>query len=113
MDLRTFIKQALVDIVNGVKDAQTEAGEGVFVPGGTGSDYEGIRLGVTHLQTVDFTVSVAVDNTEGRKAKIGVVSAIIGAGMESDRSQVSGHTSVLKFKIPIQLPKSGEAEYDE
>lgn len=113
IELRAFIKQALLDIVNGVSDAQKEAGEGVFVPAGTGSDYEGIRLGVTHIQSVEFSISVTADTSTGKNAKIGVLGAIVGGAVSAGDSASNSHVSRISFKVPVQLPVSGRADFHE
>lgn len=107
MDLRTFIKQALLDIVEGVKDAQGATPEGTVVPGGFNRSFDNVAHGVSEIQAIDFTVTVTIDEKKGRQAKLGVMSAIVGAGMASDVNNSSAQSSVLKFKIPIQMPLSG------
>lgn len=113
IELHTFIKQALLDIVNGISDAQKEAGQGVFVPAGIGSDYECIRLGVTHLQSVEFSISVTADSSTGKSAKIGVLGGIVGGALSAGDSAANSQVSRISFKVPVQLPVSGRADFHE
>ena len=106
MELRTFIKQTLEDIVGGVSDAQESLPEGQIIPS-VKSDYKSVEHGIYHIQTVEFEVLVNAEETKGKGAKIGVVSSLIGAGLSSSRAEGSTQSTKLKFKIPISFnPKS-------
>jgi hypothetical protein len=107
MELRSFIKQALLDIVEGVKEAQGETESGTVVPGGFHKTIENVECGLSEVQAVDFTITVSIDETKGRKAKLGVFSGIVGGQLKSDVENANAQSTVLKFKIPIQLPTSG------
>jgi len=105
MELRTFIKTALLDIVGGVTDAQDEIKSGQIVPNSINKSYKAVELGISELQAVDFEVSVSAEETSGTEGKLGVVTAFIGAGASRKSTNESSNTSKLKFSIPIQLPK--------
>lgn len=113
MELRSFIKQALLDIVEGVKDAQAETASGTVVPGGFLKNIQNAERGLSEIQAIDFTVTISIDETSGRTARLGVLSGIVGAGLASDTAKADAHSTVLKFKIPIQLPTSGYLMPDE
>jgi hypothetical protein len=106
MELRTFIKTALLDIINGITDAQESTEPGIIVPAGISRNYESVKQGVSELQAIDFEVCVRAEKTAGTEAKLGVVTAIIGAGLSGKQSDELGHSSTLKFRIPINLPTS-------
>jgi hypothetical protein len=106
MELRTFIKTALLDIINAVKDAQVEV-KGKIVPGGVKLNYESVKHGVSEIQVVDFEVMVEADESKGSEGKLGVVNSIIGAGIAGKSESGVKHSNVLKFRIPIKLPTSG------
>jgi len=108
MDLRTFIKTALLDIVGGVTDAQGATPAGTIVPGGVHQSFKSVEHGVSELQAVDFEVCVRAEKAEGTEAKLGVVTAILGAGVSGKSSGETGQTSTLKFRVPIKLPTSGK-----
>jgi hypothetical protein len=108
MELRTFIKTALLDIMGGVTDAQKEITSGHIVPDGINKSFKAVEHGISELQAVDFEVSVSAEETSGTEGKLGVVTAIIGAGISGKNTNESSNTSKLKFSIPIQLPKMGE-----
>ena len=108
MELRMFIKTALLDIIGGVTDAQDEITSGHIVPNGINQSFKAIEYGVSELQSVDFEVSVSAEETSGTEGKLGIVTAFIGAGVSEKSTNESSNTSKLKFSIPVQLPKMGE-----
>jgi len=105
MELRTFIKQALSDIIGAVEDSQNEIKNGRIVPSGISRSYESIKHGVGELQVVDFEVSVTAEESKGSEGKLGVISAVVGAGVAGKSTAENAHSSTLRFKIPIELPK--------
>jgi hypothetical protein len=107
MELRTFVKTALLDIVGGITDAQNETEEGTIVPGGINKNYKSVKHGVSELQGVDFEVCVTAEESKGTEGKLGVVSSIVGAGVAGKSSNEQTQSSSLKFRVPIQLPTSG------
>jgi len=111
MNLRAFIKQALLDIVGGVEDAQNEIKAGEIVPYVEDS-YKSVEVGIHNLQPVEFDVSVSAGAESGSEARISVVAAVIGGGAKGSSNASSGHVANLKFKIPVKLPhkKDPEAE---
>jgi len=106
MDLRTFIKTALLDIVNAVKDAQSET-EGCFVPGGVNQTFESVKHGVSEIQVIEFQVMVEADETKGTEGRLGVVNSFIGAGISGKSGTETKQSNTLKFRIPLKLPTSG------
>ncbi|MDU9406349.1 hypothetical protein RTH74_01950 [Pseudomonas sp. zfem001] len=106
MELRTFVKETLKDIIGGVQDAQREIESGKIVPVLNEETWNGLQTGLTSIQAVSFEVSVNAVEREGSEAKLNVVAAVIGGGVRGDSSTASEHTAKLSFKIPVQYPKS-------
>jgi hypothetical protein len=106
VELRTFIKETLKDILGGVSDAQQEIKSGSVVPELNEQNWTGLETGLTSFQAIDFEVSVNAVEQQGSEAKLNVVAAIIGAGVKGNSSAGSEHTAKLKFRIPVQYPKS-------
>lgn len=102
MELKDFIKQSLIDIIQGVEEAQKELPQGKIVPP-VAPSFKSVENGIHHMQAVSFEVFVSVDESKGKEAKIGVVSSIIGAGMGNNSKEGSTHTSKLAFKVPISF----------
>ena len=105
MNLRDFIKEAIVDIIGGVEDAQDTLKNGKVVPDVL-NNYKSVETGISHIQTVEFEVSVTANEKSGNEAKLNVVAAIVGGGIKGQSDSSAGHAAKLKFKIPIELPKS-------
>jgi len=108
MELRTFVKKALLDIIGAVKDVQAETEAGTVVPGGVNKNYESVKHGVSEIQAVDFEVSVTAEESKGSEGKLGVISSVVGAGVAGKSSNDTSQSSKLKFRIPLQLPTSGQ-----
>ncbi|MGV3755968.1 MAG: hypothetical protein ACO1QS_11350 [Verrucomicrobiota bacterium] len=104
MELKTFISQALLDIMAGVKDAQLE----LYKNGGRGMKKAvgEIATPVAFAQTVDFEVSVRAEETHGSGAKIGVVAGFFGGNVEGKSDEAKGHVATLKFSVPVRFPLS-------
>ncbi len=109
VDLRLFIKQALLDIVGGVSDAQKEAPSGSIAPSDISQSFTSVQHGVGHLQPVSFELQVVADTSASTGAKIGVLGAIVGAGAYGDLKDASRIHSTLKFTVPIHLPGGGKS----
>ena len=103
MELRTFIKTAILDILNGVTDAQAEAKSGKVVPN-IPTSTKSKELGRTKFQVIDFDILVKVDESKGTEGKLGVVNAFVGAGISGKSSNANTSSTSLKFKIPVELP---------
>lgn len=113
MELREFIKETLLDIIEGVSDAQKEGLEkGALVNpsiiddfGGNPSikltSYNGIKRTVAD---VEFKVLLTrADGVEG-KTGIGVFLASLALGVQSIEDMKQVNTTSIKFSVPIALP---------
>lgn len=104
MNLRDFIKQALMDIVGAVQDAQKEITGGEIVPA-VNDSFKSVETGISHIQPIEFDVSVNADTKSGSEAKLSVVAAVIGGNVRGQSNASSGHVASLKFKIPVKFPR--------
>ncbi|WP_300349131.1 hypothetical protein [uncultured Alcanivorax sp.] len=120
MNLKDFISESLVEIVEGISDAQSRIGaskakvvpcvDNIFTDtqyGGTNS-----AIGWTNegdlIQSVEFDVAVtAVEGTE-TKGGIGVAAGIFALGSQGKSHENSQSMSRLKFMVPVSLPMHGE-----
>jgi len=106
MELRAFVKTALLDIIGGIQDAQKETEEGTIVPT-TNLSVNVVASGGTPVQAVDFQVSVTVEDSSGSEGKLGVMSSLVGAGIAGKSEKAESAATVIKFRIPLYLPTSG------
>ena len=105
MELRAFIETALLDIVEGIKDAQRQTDPGTIVPASSLSR-NWVELGVTSVQAVEFDIWVRADETADKQAKIGVVSGLFGAGVAGGSSTENANETRIRLKVPIRMPTS-------
>ncbi len=96
-----------MDIINGVKDAQSET-DGFIVPAGINRTFKSVEHGVSELQVVDFEVMVEADESKGSEGKLGVVNSFIGVGIAGKSAAGTKQSNILKFRIPVNLPTSNE-----
>jgi hypothetical protein len=107
VELRLFIKQALLDIVGGVADAQKEAPEGSVAPEDISQTFKSVEHGVSHLQPISFELKVVADRSTGTGAKIGVIGAAMGLSAHGESKDSNQVHSTLKFTVPVHLPAGG------
>ena len=109
MELRLFIKNTLLDIVNGIKDAQEKSEDSIIVPKHIYHLLpEAIKAGVSAMQVVDFQIAVEVDQSKGTEGKLGVVNAFVGAGVSGKSSDDRKQANIIKFKVPVMLNPSDQ-----
>ena len=107
MELKNFVKATLVQIAQGVKDAQGEVRE----IGGSVNPYERYDTGGmgTHLsrgvvQTVNFDVAITASEGCTSREGIGVVVASIALGKRNESNDQSSSVSRVQFEVPLALP---------
>ncbi|CDU05657.1 conserved hypothetical protein [Vibrio coralliirubri] len=108
MELRTFVKETLKDVLGGIHDAQAEIEHGEVVPQLNEKGWQGLETGLTSFQAIDFEVSVNAVEKEGSEAKLSVVAAVVGGHVKGDSSNIAEHTAKLSFKVPVKLPISSK-----
>ena len=104
MELRSFVSEALSDIVAGVLEAQGKL-PGVVVPPTTTS-LQDVASGSTAYQKIDFEIQVTVEASQGTEGKISVMAAFIGAKGAKSKSDQALQSTMLKFSVPIRFPES-------
>jgi hypothetical protein len=114
MDLKEFVSETLVQIVAGVKEAQSQAKElGAQVNpnliGGSSSDAakEGyLRIAIGYAQIVHFDVALTVTEGTGTKGGIGVFTGAVNLGSTGQSKSESLSASRVQFSVPMALPPS-------
>lgn len=103
MELKKFIKEALLNITEGVEEANTESNRFKIV---------GVRLNGTEIDGAyaDFDVSVVLNKESGAKVEgeakvelLTVVSANVDAHIDQSTSHQNTHN--LKFRVYISEKK--------
>ncbi len=111
MELRDFIKKTLLEITEGVLDAQktlidkdckvnpsTFAENGKAIKAGYQNNYRNVQI-------VKFNVGLSITENKESKSGIGVAS-IINAGVSSEKIASNEKVTSIEFEIPISLPNS-------
>jgi hypothetical protein len=113
MELRTFIKETLCQIIDGVNDARAEKGGDFVAPIVTselGTSREGIaraREGRHAVYLVSFDVAVIAEERKEQGAKAGIaVLGLGGADGSTATSQKKENVSRIQFKVPVALNTS-------
>lgn len=100
MDLKTFVSESLVGIVEGVLDAQAKL---------KASGQHRARIGFENALTaeiqkkpplVEFDVALQVSDESGKSARIGVLGALV-ASVEGDAKSGKESSSRLRFSVPL------------
>lgn len=111
MKLQDFVKESLLEIINGVRMAQAENRTNAAINPGNlrlGDDMKHSRLydfdSKSLLSNVEFDVAVTAETSTETKGGIGVFAGAIGVGTQgqSDAKKVS--LSRIKFTVPIRMP---------
>ena len=112
MELKDFVSQSILQIVNGVKIAQDKNNTNARInPSGLrlGSNIEQSNLFDFEqnmlLSTVEFDVSVSAEKSKGTKGGISVLVGAVGLGSQGQSGKKDQFINRLKFSVPISLPK--------
>jgi len=108
MDLQEFISEALMQVCNGIKDAQDKTSkkeieenvkdyfEAYIVP------YNPIEKSA--LYKVDFDITIGLQKKTNKKLGISVISSDLGFGFAKNKDNINSVTSRMKFTIPVIYP---------
>lgn len=115
MELKEFIKTALVDIVNAIKETQAEIGASATVMPVRSKAFQSFDIAIEGgheiVSNIDFDIAVTVGSKEGATGDMGGGIQIaqifnIGARHKEEAENTVQNMSRMKFSIPIVLPHS-------
>lgn len=95
MELKEFIKTALADITNAVKESQSDLTNGSIV------------CPKEKTQLIEFDIAVTTadsHNTEAHAGTDGVLGKIFAIGGKAEGEHGHSQLSRIKFEIPVQFP---------
>ncbi len=118
MKLKDFVKTTLVEIVEGVKEAQEVVAHtfsGAMINPPIESNETAKRTGThvylqSQVRDVDFDVAVAAREEVGMKPGGGISIVVLKAGVEGELSYENTAVNRIRFKVPIVLPCAEMAE---
>ena len=112
MELKDFVSQSILQIVDGVKTAQEQNKTDARI------NPSGLRLSSNVVQSnlydfehnmllsnVEFDVSVSAEKSKGTKGGIAILVGAVGIGSQGQSGKKDQFVNRLKFSIPISLPK--------
>ena len=112
IDLHQFVREALLQIIKGVKDVQADAKPlGAMVnPNLSTSADHAIKQGLLvasgrYAQLVQFDVALSVRAGTGTKGGIGVFVGPVTLGTTGQSNQENSSISRVKFFVPLTLPE--------
>lgn len=111
MQLDHFLSETIVQIVNGLKDAdQKVAGTGAMVnpPDVVGEFFAYDQQGDwrPRVERVEFDIVVSASKNSETKGGIGVQVGVVGLGSAGKSNDEHSSESRVKFTIPILFPLS-------
>ncbi|MGP5563698.1 hypothetical protein [Vreelandella alkaliphila] len=110
MNLQNFVTETLVQIVQGVADAQKQIGDLAIISpvissttaGASAQGYIDTRKG--YAQSVQFDVAVTVADGKESKAGGGIEVLNISLGAAGSRNSNNSSVSRVQFIVPVVLP---------
>jgi alpha-D-ribose 1-methylphosphonate 5-triphosphate diphosphatase PhnM len=113
MELKSFIKATLEQIVEGVAEAKEtiNAHGGIVNPSNVSFKKDGAlnRYNQAMPQDVIFNVGLTSTDKEGSSEGIGVFLGSISLGKKNDMGTEQVAVTKVQFTVPLVLPPSGDA----
>lgn len=109
MDLKEFTKQTLVQIVEGVKEANEEFQDGAYVPYLVPHNTKGryIYEDGANVVDIDFDVAITATETEGANGGGGLkVASFLNIGGALESKTENQTISRIKYTLPLVLSKN-------
>ena len=99
MDLKEFVSQTIIQIIDGIKLAQEEYPENAC------PEMVKFHTQSPVINQVDFDVAIYASDDKETGAKAGIkVMSFISASGESKSNSSTGSSSRIKFQVPIRYP---------
>jgi hypothetical protein len=113
MDLKDFVSQTLIQIVEGVKEAESIVHiDGAIVNPPFAGDAKNIpRSGVYHTgmgglaQLVEFDAALTVTDETETKGGIGIFGGVVNLGSSGESANTNVSVSRVKFLVPLALSR--------
>lgn len=116
MDLKEFTKQAILQLVNGVNEANQELERlGASIPTynvKNSKRYIQTSEGYRDVVDLDFDVAITASEVSGKEGGGGLKVASLNLGGKVESKTENQTISRVKFSLPLVLPIVGE-EVDE
>ena len=114
VNLQDFVRDSLVQVVAGVKEAATIASEsGATVNPGVIARDQDVRAKIGRdwvpVQSIEFDIAVVAAEGTADEGKVGFFVSVVGGTLASKAETSNQITSRLRFTVPVVLPLGSEA----
>jgi len=112
MELNEFVKETLLQLINGVKSAQEEAEnvDAVINPAEVFGLNNILKASIKDkqrlVQLIEFEVGLTSCESESSKKGIGVMLGGVGVGGNTSKGGNLSTVTNIKFSVPIVLPST-------
>ena len=111
MELKEFIRETLVQLIEGVKEAEVMVGEdnGQInpVPWHIGNELKNKNM-ITEtdrlIHMVDFDIAVTATEGSGIKGGVGIFVGGVGIGTKGETNESNVSQNRIKFQVPVVFP---------
>lgn len=113
MELAQFVRETLLSVIMGIKQAQdaTRTTGAVINPSGLRYNTQLLAgQGYTDTgeitQTIEFDLAITVKEGTATEGKIGVLTGILGLAAQGQSSSQNDQTNRVRFAVPVMFPFS-------
>lgn len=115
MDLKEFLSETLVQMVEGIEDAQrrtvdkkdVRVNPTIALPSSELVKHAIVNSSGRHAaQVVQFDIAITATEGTGTKGGVGVVAGVFNLGSSGQSHAENATVSRIKFTIPVVLPTS-------
>ena len=111
MDLKTFVSQSLIQIAEGIKEAQ-EANTGAWIAPDLQRNDKGLvavdGANSPIAQMIKFDVAVTVSSQKNKEGKASLVVAWLDIGGGIGKNSENSVISRVQFELPVAWPKTAK-----
>lgn len=121
MELKDFIKKTLIEITQGVKEAQEECSKSgalinpTYTPYAQTKDKGNLikhKAKSIEVTSVNFKVAITVSEGEEKNKGINILSSVIKLGASNTSTDSIQNANIIEFKVPIILPSIDDSSSD-
>jgi hypothetical protein len=101
MDIKTFVSEALTQIIHGVEDAQSKTKYSAINPsfGKASPDVEKENL-------IEFDIAVALERGNESKSGLAVIAGVVSIGANGKSNKSESIVNRIKFSVPVAFSMS-------
>jgi hypothetical protein len=97
MELRQFVKQAVIDIIGGIADARHEVSDC------TANQRSGTQA-ASEYGHIDFEMTVVASQTGGISGGISIPLPFLSASAKKSSEKDDSQVQFIRFRVPVDFP---------